>query len=102
MRYRLSLVLSLILLLGGLATSVWLVQQETTVLPHAQEERQRVTPTPTSYPDLNSDGIVDDEDLKLWLRYYEAGDPRADLNHDGQINVLEDLDIIRRALKINN
>lgn len=99
MKYKFSSVFSLVLLLAGLATSVWLVQQESSPRSEARQEKPVTTPAAAFGPDLNQDGLVDQEDLKLWQRYYEEGDMRADLNQDGKLDFSEDLDIIRQQLQ---
>lgn len=99
MKYKFSSVFALVLLLAGLVTSVWLVQQESSPRSEAQQEEVGTTPAAAFGPDLNQDGLVDQEDLKLWQRYYEEGDMRADLNQDGKLDFSEDLEIIRQELR---
>ena len=48
--------------------------------------------------DVNCDGLVNADDLSLFLEWFESGDQRADVNHDGAIDFF-DYDQLVRAIE---
>lgn len=46
--------------------------------------------------DLSEDGIIDFFDISQLIQFYVAGDPRADINGDSMVNVLDIMDFVAR------